>query len=178
MIILSTSREEGPLNVFDPDSCPLLLSWLLSSPELSGDLGGLPPASGDFERLTSLVPWRAAPYVPVEIMLFPRWAPFHLDKVSYWARSTMVPLFILCSMKAKACSLAAEKRAKARVEKENREKEAEKPGGRDKTSNRWAHVESVMRKQFGNVVAMVLEHRLALGCPVGTVPGVFMQFRS
>ena len=48
------------------------------------------------------VPWRAAPYVPVEIMLFPRWAPFHLDKVSYWARSTMVPLFILCSLKASA----------------------------------------------------------------------------
>lgn len=48
------------------------------------------------------VPWRAAPYVPVEIMLFPRWMPFHLDKVSYWARSTMVPLFILCTMKAKA----------------------------------------------------------------------------
>src|SRR5438552_4133479 len=23
------------------------------------------------------VPWRAAPYVPVEIMLFPKWAPFH-----------------------------------------------------------------------------------------------------
>ncbi|MDR3416748.1 MAG: squalene--hopene cyclase [Nevskia sp.] len=48
------------------------------------------------------VPWRAAPYVPVEIMLFPKWAPFHLDKVSYWARATMVPLFILCSLKAKA----------------------------------------------------------------------------
>jgi squalene-hopene/tetraprenyl-beta-curcumene cyclase len=48
------------------------------------------------------VPWRAAPYVPVEIMLFPKWAPFHLDKVSYWARSTMVPLFILCSLQAKA----------------------------------------------------------------------------
>ena len=48
------------------------------------------------------VPWRAAPYVPVEIMLFPKWMPFHLDKVSYWARSTMVPLFILCSLKAKA----------------------------------------------------------------------------
>jgi squalene-hopene/tetraprenyl-beta-curcumene cyclase len=48
------------------------------------------------------VPWRAAPYVPVEIMLFPKWAPFHLDKVSYWARSTMVPLFILCSLKARA----------------------------------------------------------------------------
>ncbi|WP_114241535.1 squalene--hopene cyclase [Dyella sp. C9] len=48
------------------------------------------------------VPWRATPYVPVEIMLFPRWAPFHLDKVSYWARATMVPLFILCSLKARA----------------------------------------------------------------------------
>jgi squalene-hopene/tetraprenyl-beta-curcumene cyclase len=48
------------------------------------------------------VPWRAAPYVPVEIMLFPKWMPFHLDKVSYWARTTMVPLFILCSLKAKA----------------------------------------------------------------------------
>ncbi|MBB3104721.1 squalene--hopene cyclase [Azomonas macrocytogenes] len=48
------------------------------------------------------VPWRAAPYVPVEIMLFPRWAPFHLDKISYWARTTMVPLLILCSLKARA----------------------------------------------------------------------------
>ncbi len=46
------------------------------------------------------VPWRAAPYVPVEIMLFPKWFFFHLDKVSYWARATMVPLFILCSLKA------------------------------------------------------------------------------
>ncbi|MFI4981058.1 MAG: squalene--hopene cyclase, partial [Nevskiales bacterium] len=48
------------------------------------------------------VPWRAAPYVPVEIMLLPKWAPFHIDKVSYWARSTMVPLFILCTLQAKA----------------------------------------------------------------------------
>ncbi len=48
------------------------------------------------------VPWRAAPYVPVEIMLFPRWAPFHLDKIAYWARTTMVPLLVLCSLKASA----------------------------------------------------------------------------
>jgi squalene-hopene/tetraprenyl-beta-curcumene cyclase len=31
---------------------------------------------------------RDVPYVPVEIMLFPRWAPFHIDKISYWARTT------------------------------------------------------------------------------------------
>ena len=48
------------------------------------------------------VPWRATPYVPVEIMLFPRWAPFHIEKISYWARTTLVPLTILCSLKAKA----------------------------------------------------------------------------
>jgi squalene-hopene/tetraprenyl-beta-curcumene cyclase len=48
------------------------------------------------------VPWRAVPYIPVEIMLMPRWFPFHLDKVSYWSRTVMVPLFILCTYKPRA----------------------------------------------------------------------------
>jgi squalene-hopene/tetraprenyl-beta-curcumene cyclase len=48
------------------------------------------------------VPWAAAPYVPVEIMLFPRWFPFEIYKVSSWARTVMVPLFVLCSLKAQA----------------------------------------------------------------------------
>ncbi|MDT8405997.1 MAG: squalene--hopene cyclase [Methylococcales bacterium] len=51
-----------------------------------------------FEQL----PWRGVPYIPVEIMLFPKWFPFHLDKVSYWSRTVMVPLFILCTLKARA----------------------------------------------------------------------------
>ena len=45
------------------------------------------------------LPWRAVPYIPVEIMLLPKWFPFHLDKVSYWSRTVMVPLFILCTRK-------------------------------------------------------------------------------
>ena len=45
------------------------------------------------------VPWRAVPYIPVEIMLLPRWFPFHLEKVSYWSRTVMVPLFVLCTRK-------------------------------------------------------------------------------
>jgi squalene-hopene/tetraprenyl-beta-curcumene cyclase len=45
------------------------------------------------------LPWRGVPYIPVEIMLLPRWFFFHLDKVSYWSRTVMVPLFILCSRK-------------------------------------------------------------------------------
>ncbi|MDE2148592.1 MAG: squalene--hopene cyclase [Gammaproteobacteria bacterium] len=45
------------------------------------------------------LPWRGVPYIPVEIMLLPRWFFFHLDKVSYWSRTVMVPLFILCTLK-------------------------------------------------------------------------------
>jgi squalene-hopene/tetraprenyl-beta-curcumene cyclase len=45
------------------------------------------------------LPWRGVPYIPVEIMLLPKWFPFHLDKVAYWSRTVMVPLFILCARK-------------------------------------------------------------------------------
>jgi squalene-hopene/tetraprenyl-beta-curcumene cyclase len=48
------------------------------------------------------VPWRAVPVMPVEIMLLPRWSPFHLDKVSYWSRTVIVPLAILMALKPKA----------------------------------------------------------------------------
>ena len=55
-------------------------------------------ALATFEQL----PWRGVPYIPVEIMLFPSWFPFHLDKVAYWSRTVMVPLFIICTLRAKA----------------------------------------------------------------------------
>ncbi len=48
------------------------------------------------------VPWRATPAMPVEIMLLPRWFPFHLDKVSYWARVTIAPLLVLQALKPRA----------------------------------------------------------------------------
>src|ERR1700676_2852784 len=48
------------------------------------------------------VPWRAVPVMPVEIMLLPRWFPFHLDKVSYWSRTVVVPLLILMTKKPTA----------------------------------------------------------------------------
>ncbi len=48
------------------------------------------------------VPWRAVPVMPVEIMLLPRWFPFHLSKVSYWSRTVIVPLLILMTLKPKA----------------------------------------------------------------------------
>jgi squalene-hopene/tetraprenyl-beta-curcumene cyclase len=48
------------------------------------------------------VPWRGVPLVPVEIMHLPRWFPFHLDKVSYWSRTVMVPLAVVNSLKPRA----------------------------------------------------------------------------
>ena len=48
------------------------------------------------------VPWRAVPFIPVEALLLPRWFPFHLSKVSYWSRTVMVPLLLLCSLKPRA----------------------------------------------------------------------------
>ncbi len=47
------------------------------------------------------IPWRGVPTMPVEIMLLPRWFPFHLDKVSYWARTVLVPLLVLQALKPK-----------------------------------------------------------------------------
>lgn len=50
------------------------------------------------------VPWRAVPYMPAEIMLLPRRFLFSLDRVSYWSRTVMVPLFILYSLRARAAN--------------------------------------------------------------------------
>jgi squalene-hopene/tetraprenyl-beta-curcumene cyclase len=52
--------------------------------------------------LFGFVPWRAVPVMPVEIMLLPKWFPFHLDKISYWSRTVIVPLLVLQALKPKA----------------------------------------------------------------------------
>jgi squalene-hopene/tetraprenyl-beta-curcumene cyclase len=49
--------------------------------------------------LYGVVSWRATPVLPVEIMLLPMWSPFHLNKISYWARTTIVPLMVLAALK-------------------------------------------------------------------------------
>jgi squalene-hopene/tetraprenyl-beta-curcumene cyclase len=48
------------------------------------------------------IPWRGVPVMPVEIMLLPRWFPFHLSKISYWARTVLVPLLVLMALKPRA----------------------------------------------------------------------------
>jgi squalene-hopene/tetraprenyl-beta-curcumene cyclase len=52
--------------------------------------------------LFGFIPWRAVPMMPVEIMLLPSWFPFHLDKISYWSRTVIVPLLVLQALKPTA----------------------------------------------------------------------------
>src|SRR4051812_7691848 len=52
--------------------------------------------------LFGFIPWRAVPAMPVEIMLLPKWFPFHLEKISYWSRTVIVPLLVLMAKKPRA----------------------------------------------------------------------------
>ena len=52
--------------------------------------------------LYGIISWRAVPVMPVEIMLLPTWFPFHLDKISYWSRTVIVPLLVLMAKKPRA----------------------------------------------------------------------------
>lgn len=52
--------------------------------------------------LFGVLSWQSVPAMPVEIMLLPRWFPFHLSKVSYWARTVMVPLLVLQASQPRA----------------------------------------------------------------------------
>jgi squalene-hopene/tetraprenyl-beta-curcumene cyclase len=52
--------------------------------------------------LYGILGWRAVPVMPVEIMLLPRAFPFHLSKISYWARTVIVPLLVLQALKPRA----------------------------------------------------------------------------
>ena len=48
------------------------------------------------------VPWSAVPVMPVEIMHLPRWFPFHMDKVSYWARTVLAPMMVVNAIRPRA----------------------------------------------------------------------------
>jgi squalene-hopene/tetraprenyl-beta-curcumene cyclase len=41
------------------------------------------------------MPWSELPLMPPEIIMLPRWFPITLGKMSYWARTVIVPLLVL-----------------------------------------------------------------------------------
>jgi squalene-hopene/tetraprenyl-beta-curcumene cyclase len=48
------------------------------------------------------LPWAHVPTMPVEIILLPRWFPIHLSRMSYWARTVIVPLLVLAALRKRA----------------------------------------------------------------------------
>jgi squalene-hopene/tetraprenyl-beta-curcumene cyclase len=88
----------------DPVDAPHMAcarQWIL-------DQGGAANSNVFTRNLLALygaIPWRGVPVMPVEIMLLPRWFPFHLDKISYWARTVLVPLTVLNALKPRARNL-------------------------------------------------------------------------
>jgi squalene-hopene/tetraprenyl-beta-curcumene cyclase len=52
--------------------------------------------------LFGVISWGAVPETPVEIMHLPRWFPIHLSKISYWARTVIVPLLVLRTLRPRA----------------------------------------------------------------------------
>ncbi|MBL0922214.1 MAG: squalene--hopene cyclase [Phycisphaerales bacterium] len=45
------------------------------------------------------VSWDACPSIPPEIALLPRWFPFHMDKVSAWTRTMILPLALCTALR-------------------------------------------------------------------------------
>ena len=52
--------------------------------------------------LFNQISWKEIPSMPVEIMSFPNWFPFHINKISYWSRTVVVPLLIILDKKPSA----------------------------------------------------------------------------
>src|ERR1700736_6692020 len=46
--------------------------------------------------------WKRVPTMPVELILLPRWFPIHLSRMSYWARTVIVPLLVLTTLRRRA----------------------------------------------------------------------------
>jgi squalene-hopene/tetraprenyl-beta-curcumene cyclase len=46
--------------------------------------------------------WGDVPTIPVELMLLPRWFPIHLSRMSYWARTFIVPMLVLAALRVRA----------------------------------------------------------------------------
>jgi squalene-hopene/tetraprenyl-beta-curcumene cyclase len=61
-------------------------------------LGGIPQMNTFSKLYLALLgqfPWKYLPTIPVEMVLLPGWAPFHIYKMSSWSRAMLLPLSII-----------------------------------------------------------------------------------
>src|SRR5438477_9968079 len=61
-------------------------------------LGGIPKVNTFSKLYLALLgqfPWQYLPTIPVEMVLLPSWAPFHICKMPSWSRAMLIPLSII-----------------------------------------------------------------------------------
>src|SRR5256714_1598038 len=61
-------------------------------------LGGIPRMNTFSKLYLALLgqfPWKYLPTIPVEMILLPTWAPFHIYKMSSWSRAMLIPVAII-----------------------------------------------------------------------------------
>src|SRR5215475_3781942 len=61
-------------------------------------LGGIPQMNTFSKLYLALLgqfPWKYLPAIPLEMVLLPSWAPFHIYKMSSWSRAMLIPLAII-----------------------------------------------------------------------------------
>ncbi|MFH1873721.1 MAG: prenyltransferase/squalene oxidase repeat-containing protein [Pseudomonadota bacterium] len=103
--------QDGPVHLSSTIECYLALKiagYNIDSPpmrkarEIILEHGGLIKAT-IFTRIHlamfGLIPWKACPEMPPELILLPNWFPINIYEFSSWARSCIVPLLIFISLK-------------------------------------------------------------------------------
>jgi squalene-hopene/tetraprenyl-beta-curcumene cyclase len=84
----------------DPDAPHMV--WAREALLAHGGAGACNVFTRILLALFGVISWRAVPEMPVEIIRLPRWFPIHLSKVSYWARTVIVPLLVLRVLRPRA----------------------------------------------------------------------------
>jgi squalene-hopene/tetraprenyl-beta-curcumene cyclase len=112
--------------------------------------------------LFAQLPWRAVPYVPVEAVLLPRWFPFNIHRISYWSRTVMVPLTILCTLKPVARNpRGVQIRELFTVPSEDERHYFHRPGGRVSPLARFFFITDWLARRLDGLIPRRLrEHAL------------------
>ena len=81
----------------DPDAVHMVAARLAVLE--AGGAEGVNTFSNFYLACLGQVSWNAIAAIPPEIMLLPRWSCFHLEKVSAWTRTMIVPLAIVTTLR-------------------------------------------------------------------------------
>ena len=107
----------------DAESLVRARQWIFDN----GGLRGIRVFTRYWLALIGEWPWDRTPNLPPEVIVYPKWLPFHLYNFSSWARATLLPLTVLSARRA------------VRPLPEDRRLDELFPEGRDRADYRLPH---------------------------------------